>query len=89
MKNLPVLSSLQVPDTTKNDVSEGEAEEDDAPCEVQAEGCTECSQQVVRDQPLCCSKEEEYKMVEVVDLKEMQENCAKKDLYSWELVPSK
>ena len=62
--------------------------EEDAPCEVQAGGCTEYSQHVVGDQPLCCSKEDEYKMVEVVDLKEMQENWAKKDFYSWELVPS-
>ena len=63
--------------------------EEDAPCEVQAGGCTEYSQHVVRDQPLCCSKEDEYKRVVIVmDLKEMQENCAKKDLYSLELVPS-
>ena len=62
--------------------------EEDAPCEVQAEGCTECSQLVVRDQLLCCSKKDEYKRVVVVDLREMQRNCAKKDLYSWELVPS-
>ena len=46
MKTLPVLS-LQAPYPTKNDVSGGEAEEDDAPCEVQAGGCLECSQQVV------------------------------------------
>ena len=42
----------------------------------------------MRDQLLCCSKKDEYKRVVVVDLKEMQENCAKKDLYSLELVPS-
>ena len=40
------------------------------------------------ERPLCCSKEDEYKRVVVVDLKEMQENCANKDLYSLELVPS-
>ena len=62
--------SLQVPDPTKEGVSGGEAVEEDAPCEVQAEGCTECSQHVVRDQHLCCSKEEEYKKVVVVDLEE-------------------